>query len=396
MNYKQACLKRDIEFILVAPFVFFGKLLGLIFPLKKKNPIFLFFPSDGIGGATKVNADILELFISSKPAVIFSKKYNNNAFAKHFDLPNANIIDLRNRIDNKWLYFINIIYRGILSTWINNADDPIVFGGESIYFYKVIPYLKKSARTIELSHLNTWLNYNQAFVKYIDTRITSTPKLKRDIETQYLKNNVPKEYLKKLIFIDNWVDIPEYKSEVHQDLRILFVGRGSPQKRVYLISQVAEKIIKHTGDIHFTFVGDVTNLLSEFVLKHAKVYENISDKNLLYDIYNQSDILILTSAFEGLPIVVMDMMARGKVVLSTAVDGIPDYVVHHDTGLLIKEVNDEEKIVDEAVKLIYEMNSDRKQLEEIGNRAYLFARDRFLKSKFEERYRFIFTNDENK
>ncbi len=45
-------------------------------------------------------------------------------------------------------------------------------------------------------------------------------------------------------------------------------------------------------------------------------------------IYNETDILLLTSAFEGLPVVVMMMMAYGRVVISTAVNGIPDYIKH--------------------------------------------------------------------
>lgn len=392
MNYRQACLKRDIEQIIIAPLIFIGKILGHLFPLKKKSNLFLFFSSDVAGGATKVNIDIMELMLARKPVVIFSKNYKNNAFAHYFDRPDVSVIDLRKKIDHKALHFVNIIYRGILSVWINSAEQPVVFGGETLYFYKVLPYLKKKVRVIELSHLNSWLNYNQAFIKYIDTRIASTAKLKRDIETQYHKNEVPGAFLTRLTFIDNWVDIPECPT-VHKksdDLNVLFVGRGAPQKRVHLVSQIAEKVIKGSGNIHFSFVGDVENLVSEFVHVHAAVYGNIGDKEKLYSLYDAADILILTSAYEGLPIVVMDMMARGKVVLSTAVDGIPDYIHHHKTGLLICET-DEQKIVDEGVRLIYEMDKDRAGLQEIGKNAYLFAKEHFAKALFDKQYTMIFS-----
>ncbi|HTN16425.1 MAG TPA: glycosyltransferase family 4 protein, partial [Chitinophagaceae bacterium] len=349
--------------------------------------------SDCIGGATKVNVDILNIFLHEKPVVVFSKKYKNNAFARYFQQSGVHIIDLRNRVDNKILYIINIIYRGILSAWINQAENPVVFGGESIYFYKVIPYLKKNARVIELLHLSTWLNYNQAFVKHIDVRISSTPKLKRDIEAQYAQNGVPEKYFERLLFIDNWVDIPVYRQEEHQRLNVLFVGRGSPQKRVHLVSQIADKIMKATDEITFTFVGDVSNLVSDYTQKHAKLYGNVSDGKVLSDIYETADILILTSAYEGLPIVVMDMMARGKLVLSTAVDGIPDYVRHRDTGLLLYEVWDENKLVEEAASLIYEMNTDRNQLKQLGERAFLFAREHFLKANFEQKYSAVFARN---
>src|SRR4029077_18847221 len=103
---------------------------------------------------------------------------------------------------------------------------------------------------------------------------------------------------------------------------VLFVGRGAPQKRVHLISKIAERLFKQSDNIHFTFVGDVTDLLSEEVVAKSTIYEFVEDKAFLYSLYDRSDILLLTSAYEGLPIVVMDMMVRGKVVLSTAVDGI--------------------------------------------------------------------------
>lgn len=388
MNYRKACLKRDIELTLLFVLVFIGKIIGHLIPLKNNSNIFLFFSSDAIGGATKVNADILSLLIDRQPTVIFSKKYSNNGFAEQFKRPGAHIIDLRDRIDNKSLYFFNVIYRGIIATWINQASEPVAFGGECIYFYKILPYLNANVKVIELSHLNTWLNYTQAFIPYIDIRVTSTPQMKRDIETQYYNNGVPKQYLSSLCFIDNWVDIPNYSAHINKKLKVLFVGRGAPQKRVHLINRIAEQLIDDGVD--FTFVGDVRPLLSEFVQKHAAVHDNISDKQMLYHLYDTSDILILTSAFEGLPIVVMDMMARGKVVLSTAVNGIPDYISHKKTGLLIYETKDEEKIVQDGIKLIKEMDVNRELLAAIGHGAYSFAKDRFKKESFEKQFKSLF------
>ena len=46
------------------------------------------------------------------------------------------------------------------------------------------------------------------------------------------------------------------------------------------------------------------------------------------------DAFALTSRTEGLPLVILEAMATGLPVLSTAVGGIPDLVEHHVTGLL--------------------------------------------------------------
>lgn len=391
MNYKQACLKRNVETFILFPLVYIGKVIGYLFPLKEKSSYYLFFPSFDIGGSPKVNADIVSVLKDKKPIIILSKKPNNNGFKDLFLSYGCKVIDLHDRIDNKLFHFINVIYRGIISSWINRSSNAIAFGGECMYFYKVIPHLKSSVRKIELSHLHTWLNYNQAFAKYIDLRITSTPKLKRYIELQYRENKVPANYLNKIIHIDNWVEIPEYKKKKSKNLKVLFVGRGAPQKRVHIISSIAERIIKMNIDISFTFVGDVLNIVSDYVKNNCMVFEYVTNPEELKRIYDDADILILTSAFEGLPIVVMDMMARGKVVVSTAVDGIPDYITHNVSGLLINELFDEEVIKDTGIKLINELNENRNLLDTIGLNARKVALEKFDKNVFEEKYRKIFS-----
>lgn len=391
MNYKQACIKRNIELCILFPFVLLGKILGHFIKPRQQASIFLFFPSADIGGSPKVNATILHLLKDRKPLVIFSKKPSNNGFKELFDSANCTIIDLHKLIDNKYYHFINVIYRGIISSWINKSPKAVVMGGECIYFYKIIPHLKSSVKKIELSHLNTWLDYNQAFIKYIDYRITSTPNLVRNFQIQYKNNQVPEKYLSRLSYIDNWVDIPPYKEKKASTLNVLFVGRGAAQKRVHIISAIAEQLMRANPAITFTFVGDVASFLSPYVLSNATYLEFVNDKDKLYDLYDQADILLLTSAFEGLPIVIMDMMARGKVVVSTAVDGIPDYIEHLKTGLLIKEIKNEQIIQENGVELIEMLFNDRALLYKIGLEARITALQKFDRNIFEEKYKALFS-----
>lgn len=389
MNYKQACLKQKFEYFLLLPLVLLGKFFGHLWKLKYSPKYFLFFPSADIGGSPKVNADILFLLKAEKPLIIFSKKPKNNGFLELFQSAGCTILDLSRWIDNKFLHFLNVLFRGVISVWISNSKDAVVFGGECMYFYKVIPHLNSKAFVVELSHLNTWLNYNQAFIKFIDIRIASTPKLKRYFEGQYRANKIPSKYLSRLHYIDNWVEIPAYKKMNSGNLKILFVGRGAAQKRVHIISAIAETILKKRNDIDFTFVGDVEKIVSPSVLKFSNHFRFITDPEVLSKLYEDSHILILTSSYEGLPIVVMDMMARGRVVLSTAVDGIPDYITHMKTGLLIQELDDEKIICDEAVDLITKLEINRSFLEEMGKEARKLALKKFSRELFESNYRKI-------
>lgn len=208
MNYQLARIKRHVEDCLVFPFILTGRILAWFIKPPVQTSCFLFFPSADLGGAPKVNADITSLLRTKNPLIVFSKKPKNNGFLTLFQLKETYILDLHQAIDQKAWHWLNFIWRGILSAWINKAESPLVIGGECMYFYKIVPWLKSHVRVVEVAHLDTWLNYNQAFVPDIDVRICSTPKLKRTIETQYQQNGVPSSFAQRINFIDNWVDIP--------------------------------------------------------------------------------------------------------------------------------------------------------------------------------------------
>lgn len=392
MSYRSSVVKRNIELLLMLPFIALGKLAGRLFPLKTDHDIFLFFPSADIGGSIKVNADITECIRDRKPLIIFSKKPKNSEFRYLFDIEGVRVIDLHRYVDNKWYHFINFFFRGVLASWINKSEKPIAFGGESLFFYKIIPHLKKETVIVELCHLNTWINYSLGFIKYIDLRIFSTPKIKRDVEKLYKDNHVPSSFFERLQFIDNKIPIPVYKELFNPILQVVYVGRGAPQKRVHLIAETAKRMHESGCPVHFSFVGDVEKIVPEAVKQYCTLYGNIKDQEQLNDIYTKSDVLLLTSAYEGLPIAVMEMMARGKVVISTAVDGIPDYVVHKENGLLIMET-DEEKIIKKGIELLELLIADTELKKAIGQRSYTYAVKHFSGETFCSSYRKILQND---
>ncbi|MBZ5683529.1 MAG: glycosyltransferase [Acidobacteriia bacterium] len=51
-------------------------------------------------------------------------------------------------------------------------------------------------------------------------------------------------------------------------------------------------------------------------------------------LYRQADLVVLTSRSEGIPLVLMEAMAQGKLVLAPAITGIPELVIAGKTGFL--------------------------------------------------------------
>ncbi|RYY49543.1 MAG: hypothetical protein EOO06_06755 [Chitinophagaceae bacterium] len=243
MTYRAAIKKLRLEQIAMAPFVWLGKLAALLFPLKSRHRVFLFFPNADIGGSPKVNAELTLLLKDKHPIIIFSKKPHNNQYLQRFQVEGVKIMDLHQWIDKKVFHFVNFFFRGLLAGWINQQKDVVVFGGESIFFYKVIPHIHPGIRCVELNHVNKWLPYTIGFIDRIDARVFSTRAIMRDVEQQYRENNLPGYYFNRLNFIDNAIEIPPPSPEVENDcMQVFFIGRGSAQKRVPLVAAIAVEI----------------------------------------------------------------------------------------------------------------------------------------------------------
>ena len=383
MDYKNAVLKQKCESLIISPIVFLGKIYGLVSPLKKPTSVFLFSPSADLGGSVKVNADIALCIKEKRPLIIFTKKPKNNGFKKLFE--GFDMLDLHKKIDNKLYHFVNIFYRGVLAIWINKSDNAIILGGECLYFYKVLPYLKKEVRRIELCHLDTWFPYSIGFIELISDRIFSTIKLKEKVIQQYQSNNIDQEFYGRLHFIVNKIDIPAFHEVHNKNLEVIFVGRGAPQKRVHLIAAIAKEMHEKNYAAHFSFIGDVSNEIAIDQFPYCRFYGNVRDEELLNSVYANADVLILTSSYEGLPVVVMQMMAYGKVVVSTAVNAIPDYIAHMQNGLLINATGEDE-IVKEGASLLSMLIENPGLKNELGRKSRQIAIEKFNGQLFCKEY----------
>ena len=80
---------------------------------------------------------------------------------------------------------------------------------------------------------------------------------------------------------------------------------------------------------------NLESLIRERGLDERKsLCSGISCRDQMASLYERADVVVLTSRSEGIPLVLMEAMARGKIVLAPAITGIPELVTAGKTGFL--------------------------------------------------------------
>lgn len=122
--------------------------------------------------------------------------------------------------------------------------------------------------------------------------------------------------------------------------RLLCIGRLCEQKGQLLLVEAARRLKEKDVQFHLTLAGDgemrpqVEALISKYELQaHITITGWISSNQVQQHLLD-SQIMVLPSFAEGLPVVIMEAMALRRPVISTYVAGIPELVVPGETGWL--------------------------------------------------------------
>lgn len=363
-----------------------GKAIGSLLPRKAGSPLFFFFPFYQVGGAERIHADILACVADRRPHVFFTNRSKDSKFKSLFE-KNAKLRDLSPFVNHRFAHYVCL---GALSAFINRHQDAVVFGSNSVFFYQLLPLLKKGVRRIDLVHAfgGGIEHVNLPFVQEIDVRLAYSSKAIFDLKEQYARQAIDPQLTGRIQAIDNQVPIPdEYPRKQERDyLKIIYVGRGTEEKRVHLIGRAASLCRHRAIPVEFVFVGDVKGAV-EIEHQDSCIFKGeIADVEVLNRLYTEADVLVLASRYEGFPMTIMEAMAQGTVPVTTDVGGISGHVKHGSNGLLIK-AESEEEIVALLTELLSRLADDRKMLKQLSLNAYEYAREHFAPEKFRLSYR---------
>jgi glycosyltransferase involved in cell wall biosynthesis len=392
MIYGLFLLKRMIEDLLIYPFILAGRRKAEEDPLQNNYDIFFFFPFYHTGGAEKVHAQIAMALRARRGLIIFTRKSENEGFMQAFRASGHDVLDISSRTDNKSRYWDNLVWRGFISQQINQQfRPPLIFNGQCNFGYKCAPWIRREITQIELIHsFNSFSRIRIPFIPFYSKTVMISRKAISDHMAQYRSLGIGKKRQERITYICNGVEIPGDAGEKDfeaQELRVLYAGRGTAEKRVHLTEDIAEACRAAGLPVRFTMMGDVEAGLRRKVPGSLQLLGNLTDTGEIDRAYRDADILILTSSEEGFPMVVMEAMARGLIILATPVGDLPAHIRDSESGFLFSSSVSEDTIRQEGVTFITRLLSDRDLCRRISVHNREYARLHFSLERFEESYR---------
>jgi glycosyltransferase involved in cell wall biosynthesis len=191
-----------------------------------------------------------------------------------------------------------------------------------------------------------------------------------DYNKQAILRMVPNLEGKHVDVIHCGIDLEEFQRAMEppngQTLQITSVGSLLPKKGHEYLIRACKELTEKGVDYRCLIVGGgalrerLETLISDLGLDDRIVLTGPQSQTWVRDRLRETDLFALPCVVEkdggqdGIPVAIMEALAVGIPVVSTAVSGIPELIRHEETGLLVPE-----KDVDELATAIARLAADR-------------------------------------
>lgn len=240
----------------------------------------------------------------------------------------------------------------------------------SLYFCAVASLFTQKTKYIFTEHSifnrrrNYWIFRITDFLSYkVYRQIICVSKMAKDNLNNWIPN-----IKQKLTVIYNGVPLAEdiCKQDIVYDL-LLIGSMNSNVKGIDVFLKAIKNIESHINKVVIAGDGNLKNELVELrdTLGLQTKVEFLGNRNDINNLLDKSRIFVLPSRWEGLPISILEAMARAKPIISTNVGGIPEAISDGKTGLLVTP-EDEVELSNAIIKLL----NDVTFANQIGKNAY--------------------------
>lgn len=150
-------------------------------------------------------------------------------------------------------------------------------------------------------------------------------------------SSVPKE---KIEIVPNWTTVPNSYSRGQRPVDIIFAGRFDKTKNLPLFLDVVAAIKSRYNNLRVVLLGDgpETSTLRSLIAK-MHLHETVTVLAPTTDIRKyllRTKVLLFTSGdTEGMPLIVLEAMAHGCVVVSSRFRGAKEILHHNTTGYVL-------------------------------------------------------------
>ena len=327
---------------------------------ESQNKVLMLLPWMNMGGADKFVLDVVKKCDKSKfEFSIITTNPLEYVWRQDFESHVRDVFDLSSFLDpSNWPMFIHYL--------IKTRDIKILFISNSYYGYYLIPWLRKEfpeLAIIDYVHMEEWYWRNGGYARtsgvmgdilektYVcnektrQVMINSFGRLADSVETLYIgvdhkyydEQNVEYGIVKRQLGIEE------------QRPMVLFPCRMHPQKRPFLMLEIAKELKKRKMDIAIVAVGDgpqlveMKNKVEEWGLKKTVYFAGMQQEMRPY--YKDAAITLICSLKEGLALTAYESLSMRRPVISSDVGGQGE-LIDEQVGALIPLMQSESSELD--------------------------------------------------
>ena len=336
-------------------------------PTPDRHNVLFLIPWMTVGGADRVNLDLATYLSKDMFSLHFiTTDASDNPWAKRFSRVTENVCHLPDRV-----YPEN--YEAFILSYIRHAAVRTVIVSNSVLGYRATAEIRRNhprVRILDLLHGEGGRHENGGFPKLsshhqedVDGHI---------VVTQYLKDLLVREYAfppDRITVIRNGIDAREFAPEriergryrrrlhLHEgDFLLTYLGRFAREKHPEHVLKVAELLLEKVPQIplHVAMAGDgpLALEIQQSTTNTARLADRVHFLGYVDDathLLRDSDVVILPSEAEGLPLVALEAMSLCIPVVASAVGGLRELIGDRVDGYLLEY---SENLPQEAAEIV--------------------------------------------
>ncbi|WP_303620529.1 glycosyltransferase [Hungatella hathewayi] len=353
IEYPKACVTNRFLQPVLSDF-------SLKLPPKEKKHILMIFPWLEMGGADLFNLEIVKkLDRKNYDLTIITTVTSANTWRQRFDDYVPEIFSLPDFMD-----VVN--YPEFVSYIIKTRRTDLIFLSNSYYGYYLLPWIRNSFPNLAVCdyvHMEEWYWRRGGYARvagifgdYLDKTYVCNEGTRNVLINSFGRNS---ETVKTLyIGVDSQYYSPKNSvtGKIYQMFDIdtkrpivLFPCRIHPQKRPFLMLEIAREITEQGSDAAFVVVGDgpqlgeLKNAVTQLGLSNTVYFAGRQED--MRPFYSDAAITLICSLKEGLALTAYESLAMGTPVITSNVGGQAE-LIDDSVGVVIPLLQEEAEALD--------------------------------------------------